>query len=190
MTGLKGVSSVTWDDAPATKEAVEHLISIGRRRIGFFGARHGVTSDSSRFKAYKNTLEEAGLAVNEKWVFWGDSYKSLTLEQLKKIYEQPGEKPDAFFVINDAVAVRLLDLMYMLKLQAPDDIAIIGMGNLPASAMGLINLSTMDEPIEEIGCQAAETALELISSPRKGPVHKRIKHNKLKIRRTTGGDTL
>ena len=192
MAGLENVSSVTWDCGLAVKALVQHLIRSGRKRIAFFGSRHGVNSDITRFEAYKETLEEAGLEVRDEWVKWGLGYKfaeEASLE-LKSLLVDNREKPDAIFAINDAVALGIMQLLSGLNIKTPDDIALTGMGNLYLGGFPLVGLTTVKEPIERMGHASAEMMIELFDNPQKGPIHRKIECNELIIRKTTGGDTL
>jgi len=64
MDWLPGINTVVWDDGPAVKTAVRHLIKTGRKKIAFLGSHHDLISDTSRFSAYKESLSEAGINVN------------------------------------------------------------------------------------------------------------------------------
>ena len=185
MTGLEEVSSVMWDNAPAVKTAVQHLINTGRRRIAFVGARHGVQSDNERFQAFENTLREAALPINEKWVVWGQTDIGVTAEMIAPMFSGDGEKPDAIFAINDSVAIELIKMLADLGIRVPDDVAVVGMGDFFVSAMSGIGLTTVQEPREEIGRGCAETVLELIKNPKRKAIHRTITCNGLKIRKTS-----
>jgi LacI family transcriptional regulator len=98
----------------------------------------------------------------------------------------PGcEHPDALFALNDALALSTLEVLYELGIRVPDDVALMGMGDLPFTAYAGVSLSTMKEPIEEMGREAAKLMLELIAHPGKGPVERLIPCLELKARRTT-----
>ena len=182
MTGFENTSSVTWDCAEAVETAVTHLIQTGRQRIGFIGARHGAKSDETRFQAYKKALEEAGLPADDQWIVWGSSGLP-PYEKLDSIFAADGEKPDAFFVINDAVSIAVMEKLGAMGIRIPDDIALVGMGDLPISTV--LGLTTVREPLEEIGRGAAELMLELIENSMRQPIHHKITCNELVVRRTS-----
>ncbi len=184
MSGLEAVSSVTWDCCSAVKVAVKHLIDTGHEKIGFIGARHGVDSDHSRFRAFIETLKEHSLPVKEEWMTWGDVYKYPSVESIDKMFKRENEKPDAFFVINDAVAFDVIDDLDRLGIKVPDDIAIVGMGNLEMSGFNRISLTTMEEPLIEMGRESAKILLAMIKNPKAEPVHRKIQHNRLVVRKS------
>jgi len=185
MSNLDTVSSVTWDCGSAVKTLVRHLVSIGRRKIAFVGSRHLLHSDKIRYDVFREALDEAGLGFVKDWEVWGGVYQMPTYEQIATMMYQPNERPDAFFVLNDGIAIEVLRILELLGLKVPDDIAVVGMGDLPVA--GLIGLTTVSEPLSKIGQEAAETVLDMIDNPQKEPVHRIVKCNEIQIRRSTKG---
>jgi len=183
MSGLEKISSVTWDWYPAAEEAIRYLIKTGRKKIGLVGADHGIKSDITCFNAYKDTLKDAGLEIDQKRILWGSSYSPPTVGRYKKLINSSA-RPDAFFVINDPIAINTLDVFKGMGIKAPDDIAVIGMGNLPISGLKQIGLTTVNEPLEEIGVESAKVLLELISSSDPKPIHKKVSGKKIEVRTT------
>ena len=94
--------------------------------------------------------------------------------------------PDSIFVLNDGLALPLLDGLCRRGISVPEDVALIGMGDLPLTGHSSMGLSTMREPVEEMG-EAAQTILKLIESPALGPIQRVISCVELKARRTTIG---
>lgn len=184
MTGLENVSSVTWDSKEAAKTAVKYLIDNGRKKISFIGAFHGVVSDKDRFEGYKEALEQAGFDYNYKMAVFAELYTPPTSQQIKSLLEDPSLRPDAIFAINDAVAFVIQQILDNLGVKVPDDIALIGLGDLPWGAHKRLDLTTVKEPLSKIGSVVSEVALDLMQNPSKNPIHIKIKCNELKIRGT------
>jgi len=182
MSGLEKVSSVTWDCGPAVKTAVRHLVKTGRRRIAFVGGRHGVQSDAVRFSAFQEAMNEAGLPVKPEWIMWDPLKGPITENLLKPMFVYKDECPDAIFAINDSFAAFIVEFLISLGMKSPDDVAIVGMGDLRIThAYGI---TTMKEPLEEIGRGAAEVMLEILENSNKAPIHRKIDCNELVVRRT------
>jgi len=87
--------------------------------------------------------------------------------------------------MNDAIASGLLDELNEINVRVSKDVAVVGMGDLAVSRYGGIHLTTVHEPLEEMGSSAAEVVLKLIENPTHPPVHRKITCNELKIRRTS-----
>lgn len=188
MAGLENVSTVTWDCKSAAETAMQHLIDIGKKRIAFFGVRHDLHSDAIRYEAYKKILNDSDLHLNDNWILWGPPYRFIkeeVVELMRPLFCRCAEKPDAIFAINDAVAIGIMEVLNSMGISVPDDVAVIGMGNLDIARHEFINLSTVREPIEEIGRCAAETFFDILSKPDQAPFHRKICCNELKMRKTT-----
>jgi len=185
MSNLDAMSSVTWDCGPSVKMLVQHLVSTGRRKIAFIGTRHLLQSDQIRYNAFREALDEAGLPFVEDWEVWGSVYQMPTYEQIATMIYQPNERPDAFFVLNDGIAIGVLRILELMGLKVPDDIAVVGMGDLPAA--NFVGLTTVREPLSKIGQEAAEIILDMIDNPQKKSVHRRLRCNEIQIRRSTKG---
>jgi LacI family transcriptional regulator len=184
LEGLDNVSSVAWDSGPAARVAMEHLIQIGRRRIGFIGLKHRGKLTQMRVEAYRDVLSESGLPINKKWSYISPlvSPPIVTKESIGHMFGPGQVCPDAFFCLDDSLAFPLLKILAELGLRVPDDVAVIGMCDLHGPS-----LSSVREPLVEMGKMAVEILLDHIRNPGKPPVHLRIPCTELKIRNTTGG---
>lgn len=187
LEGLQGVNSVVWNDAPAVETAVRHLVDTGRKKIAFLGVKHGVHSDQCRFMAYEKVIKEAGLELREEWQGWMrmDQFPdSPAQENMERFFASGKERPDALFALNDAVALEVLLMAEEMGIRVPEDLAVIGMGDLPITKN--VSLSTMHEPLRELGSAAAQMVLELIDNPEKKPLNRKVDCNELVIRKSTG----
>lgn len=190
LEGLPKASHVVWDSGRATRVALEHLIQTGRRRIGFIGADHQTLWTKIRLQTYRQTMREHGLKVREAWIAWelfDFSYHAREgIEAMvDKVLPAGGDWPDALFVSSDALAMIILDILHARGIRVPEDVAVIGLGDLFMSDHSGISLSTVREPTEELGRQAAEAVFELIKKPEQGPIQKIIQCDELFVRRTT-----
>lgn len=182
------VSVVAWDSGAAARTAVQHLIDTGRRRIGFVGTDYPMRMSRERFEAYESVLREADLAPRPHWIAvapleW--SVDSIVNGALDSIFGCDQEHPDAIFALNDGLALPLLEALEDRGIRVPQDVAVIGMGDLPMTGHRGIGLSTVREPCVKMGKQVAEVMLELISNPDKAPINRLIPGRELKIRRST-----
>ncbi len=191
MTDLENVSTVVWECGKPVEHAINHFIDLGKRRIGFVGVNHGIKADEIRYTSYTKTLDRNGLGVNPDWVvWWPPSYTKEEMthcEVLKEIFTNGNTHPDAIFALNDTIAIKLLEILASIGVRVPEDVSVIGMGNYQVSALHGVSLSTMEEPMRQLGQQTAEVFLKLISDPGSKPIHKRIPWNKLIERKTTLG---
>lgn len=184
-------SYVAWDSTSDARLAIRHLIETGRKRIGFFGFDYPMPFNEARYDTYLQTLEDAGLPRHEHWVArppisWA-LREHATDWAIQRMFDSAGEKPDAIFVLNDGLAVPLLHLLEVRGIRVPDDVAVIGMGDFPICSHAGIGLSTVKEPVEQMGQEAARIMMGLIDNPDVDPVQCVISCGELKERRTTVG---
>jgi LacI family transcriptional regulator len=185
---VRDISFVAWDSGPAARLAAEHLIATGRRRIGIISVDYPMQMNRARGEAALAVLGEAGMPRSGHGFFTLPAVPSAgdaLFEALSAMFAPGCEHPDALFALNDALALSTLEVLYELGIRVPDDVALMGMGDLPFTAYAGVSLSTMKEPIEEMGREAAKLMLELIAHPGKGPVERLIPCLELKARRTT-----
>jgi LacI family transcriptional regulator len=178
-----------WDSAAAARTAVRHLIERGFRRIGHLGFHHPLRMTQERTAAYRQTLQEAGLSVNEAWISLppaGGAIEGILAAEIARMLAG-SEKPDAWFVLNDGLALAVLEILDQRGVRVPQDLALIGMGDLPLTGHSGISLSTVREPCEEMGRAAAHAALSMITEPGREPIVSLIPGNELRARRTTTG---
>lgn len=181
-----------WDSAAAARTAVEHLVATGRKRIGHIGVEHALRMTLERTATYRRVLTESGLPINERWIAIpppGGDIPGMLAGIVERLFASGAERPDALFMLNDGLALTLLEVLDQRGIRVPDDVAVIGMGDLPLTGHRGISLSTVREPCEEMGRAAARAALTLIADPGKGPLIAPIPGNELKARRTTMGNT-
>jgi LacI family transcriptional regulator len=162
-----------------------HLIKTGRRHIAFLGANHGNDSDIRRFKAYQKTLRDAGLDVKKEWVVWGREERGYWEKDVKILFASKKKSPDAIFAINDSVAMMVLEELDRLGVNVPGDVALAGVGNLTMVRSSRIALTTIREPLYEIGKRSAEIIMDIIRKPEQPAIKRFINYNELKIRKTT-----
>ncbi len=166
LPGLESISSVVWDSEKAAAAAVQHLVDLGRKRIAFLGIDYPGLGTLHRFKAYCQTLKNNGLELRQEWI----SRISVTRrdDHVTRVVNNwftgdPQDAPDAVFALNDVLGLSLMTELTVRGMSVPEDVAVIGLGDLPLSRYPAIGLSTVAEPIKAMGVEAARLILDLIS---------------------------
>jgi LacI family transcriptional regulator len=168
---------VTVDNYVGSAAAVEHLISLGHRRIGYIGAgptyaRQDATFlerlpsvERERFSGYLDTLQKYTIPVDEQLIAFGRYY---TLEQdstsgdgytYTKQFLQLAQRPTAIFATCDILSAGALQCIYEHSLRVPDDISVIGFDNTYAPYL-TPPLTTVELPMADIGRAAVRIVLE------------------------------
>ncbi len=156
--------------------ATQYLIGCGYKRIayctGYVGLKphpKGSDLDSDRYTGYLDALKSRGLSPNPAWYFEGAN----TLEDGRNVFRRilaMAERPDAVVAGSDEVAVGLeLEAMHC-RLRVPEDIAIIGVDDQPIAQVAPIPLTTIRQPITEMGTLVAQNIISQLSDEPTSPV--------------------
>jgi LacI family transcriptional regulator/LacI family repressor for deo operon, udp, cdd, tsx, nupC, and nupG len=153
------VPKVVVDDYEGAFGAVEHLIGQGKKRIAHLAGPDSLLISRKRLQGYKDALRKNGLPLLEELIIPYD----LTVEKAK-IYVKHlldlAEPPDALFAINDPTAIEAIQVIRAKGLRIPEDIAVVGFSNDYASALIEPGLTTVAQPMREIGKVAVQLLLE------------------------------
>ncbi|HLY27960.1 MAG TPA: LacI family DNA-binding transcriptional regulator [Aggregatilineales bacterium] len=157
---LPDVCTVDVDNVVAARTATEHLVRLGRRRIAHISGDLKVISARERAHGYRLALEASRLPYDPALLVEGgfsedDGY--LAARRLE------GLGVDAVFAANDTVATGAMHAFLERGLAIPQDVAIIGFDDLPSSSQTMPTLSTIRQPIRELGIVAVRTLIDLIA---------------------------
>ena len=173
------------DNYMSGKVALEHLLSLGHKRIGCLMGPIKTSTTISRLKGAKAALEAVNVPFDDKLLFHTDythegGYSSC-VQILRKC-----NPPTALFCANDVIAIGAMDAAQKMGFNIPKDLSIIGMDDIPMASWGMISLTTIRQPLEEIGSLVARQISELINSKNKAPPKNYIFPTSLVVRSTTG----
>lgn len=150
------------DNVSVGRRATRHLLDAGRRRIAhIYGPVN--SSTASRILGYRQALEEAGLPVPDSYIRGGGENDPIPEQAMRELLDLP-EPPDAVFCYNDAVAGSCMRVIRAAGLRMPEDIALIGVGNIRFSDVMLSPLTTINQCSSKIGEVAARSLLSYIDT--------------------------
>lgn len=188
-------SSVVADNRIGAAEAVDHLIALGHRRIGFIGAHPAghpgrVANDTverERLAGYRESLDRHGLKARDSDVVvgeYGSRQDPLGLangyEYAARIFECE-QRPSAVLVASDLLAAGVLQWLYDHELRVPADVSVVGYDDTLAAHLAPA-LTTVRLPMHEFGSQAVDLAINDAVSV---PEHRRLSTS-LVVRHSTG----
>lgn len=150
--GKKQVPLIHIDEKKATYEATYYLLSKGYRKIAYVtGNRESRMAFDPRFLGYQQALHEFGMPERPDYLFM----RRLTIADgkstLTDILALGEHKPDAALVISDEVATGMLSQCHLLGIKVPDSLAIIGFDDQPIAEAIYPGLTTIRQPIKEMG---------------------------------------
>jgi LacI family transcriptional regulator len=153
--------AVTATNRDGALAAMEYLISLGHRRIGFIGGRSDLQSAVRRLQGYKDGLARAGIPLNADLIQTGD-FSSKTGFACAQRLLNLSDPPTAIFASNDQSATGAIKAIYEAGLGVPDDISVVGFDNVPEVAYTHPGLTTVDQCVEKMGYIATEVLISLV----------------------------
>jgi DNA-binding LacI/PurR family transcriptional regulator len=156
------IHSVMIANVEASRQATQHLISLGHRRVAYLGDQFGYQSDTERFSGYRRALEEAALPFLPELVVHGDGTPEGGLKAMHLLLSLP-QSPTAVFCYNDMTALGALRCIREGGLRVPEDISVIGFDDLFFASYTQPPLTTVRQPRRRMGLLAMEILLKLMS---------------------------
>ncbi|KQX67300.1 LacI family DNA-binding transcriptional regulator [Paenibacillus sp. Root444D2] len=174
--------SVIIDDYEAAYDATRYLIELGHERIAFIGGdMRDITSGQNRYVGYRNALKDNRVKIVNDYIRFGD-YKTQSGYNLMKELLACEPRPTALFAVSDDMAVGAMNCIHDYQLKVPDDISIIGFDGSQLTELVRPRLSSMEQPIQDMGKITVDTLIELISDPTFSPREDLILGHKLVVR--------
>jgi LacI family transcriptional regulator len=153
--------SVISTNKAGAMEAMEYLIKLGHRRIGFISGRNDLKSAERRLRGYQESLAQASISIDPDLVVQGDFTAGTGLKCARQLLSLP-EPPTAIFCANDQTALGAYQAAHEAGLSIPADLSIVGFDNIPDAALATPGLTTVDQSIREMGILATQMLVKLI----------------------------
>jgi LacI family transcriptional regulator len=149
------IDAVVVDNKQAAYNAAKYLIERGHRRIAIALGNMELNVYSERFKGYKIALEEEGIVFDENLVMRERSTIS-SLYHITRAMLERGLVPDSVFATTDAQAVTIMRAIYDSGYRIPADISVLSFDNVEIASLVEPPLTTVSQPLYEIGVRAAQ----------------------------------
>ncbi|KJS27268.1 MAG: LacI family transcriptional regulator [Hyphomonadaceae bacterium BRH_c29] len=170
-------ATVGIDDERAGFEIADHLLQLGHRHFAFIGGLIGHSAAEQRWDGVLRAMREAGIPPSQIESLQGDfTFKSGVDLAREALAKAPG--PTAIICANDDMAVGALFAAHKLGIEIPEHLSITGFDNTPVSARIWPPLTTIHQPIQEMGSRAVELIVEQLKRPNGqfSPHHERLDH--------------
>ena len=141
--------------------AVKHLLSLGHRRIGAITGPRGWIATEDRLRGFHAALASAGILTPPELVVTGDFQIEPGAIAARKLLAL-ADRPTAIFAFNDNIAVGVMQVARELGLRIPEDLSVVGFDDLEAAEIVTPALTTIRQPIAEMGRMAASLLERLI----------------------------
>jgi LacI family transcriptional regulator len=162
------VDNVRTDSRTGVRLALDHLHTIGRRRIGFLNGPLDTVPGAARAAAYREALEALGLPYDEDLVEVGDFYRDSGARAARALLSRvPGV--DALMCANDLIALGALDVLREQGRDVPGDVAVVGMDDTDLASVTWPTLTSVSLGSAERGRAAAGLLLDRLQNGPRGP---------------------
>ena len=178
------------DNFHSAANAVAHLIERGKRRIVHVALPPGGAASRARLDGYKHALQQQGLPLDKRYVVTTHDDTNHYLHQIEQLFDQ-SEPPDGVFAASDSYAIGVMQLLQRRGLRIPQDVAVVGFDDQITAATSSPPLTTVQQPVAELGEQAVQTLLRLLNDPSDGrdgeahPAQQTVLPTQLVIRAST-----
>jgi DNA-binding LacI/PurR family transcriptional regulator len=177
------VASVDVDNIAGARRAVEHLLSLGHRRIGCVtNAPLAYTAASERLEGYRAALRDADIEPHPDWVVEAAFDAESGHRAMAALLDRA--ELDAVFVASDVVAFGALGALRATRRRVPHDISIVGFDDIPLAAFLDPPLTTIRLPAYELGRAVGTALLDRIATP--AAPRRTLLPTELVVRESTG----
>jgi LacI family transcriptional regulator len=165
-----GIPCVSAMHATGAKRAVEHLLAFGHRRIGVIAGPEGWYATEERMLGFRAALAGAGLLPDPSLIRHSNWRIETGEPAALDLLSQPNP-PTAIFGFNDNVAIGALNAAHKLGLRVPEDVSIVGFDDTFQSTIVLPKLTTVRQPLQELGRTGVSLLMRLLDGQRIDALH-------------------
>ncbi len=167
------LTRVNFDDRAATALAVDHLVALGHRRLGYLGLMTANPGPGAllRREGFETALKRHGLPVNPAWIVDRDQPGDASITKkldipdsgefaVDQIWSRPGEHPTALVSYGDLQAFAAMRRIKARGCRVPDDVSVVGIDDMELCRHVDPPLTTIRQPLEEMGARVTTLLLE------------------------------
>lgn len=162
------------DGRVGVRLAVEHLAAQGYERIGILAWPSGSQSGEDRFQGYAEGLAAVGQPLREEWVVRVAHDAQAGYEAMQSLLAQPEPRPTAVVCVSDLIALGAMNALHGAGLRAGRDMGIVGFDNMPLAEYLYPPLTSIHQPIDEIGDLVIRQLTTLIEKQPLSPAERQI----------------
>ena len=175
---------VLTDDERVGHLATEHLLDLGRRAIAHVGGP-AIVHAKRREKGWRDALRARGIKPPDEWIVRGGFMESEGYQAMKRLLEvRP--RIDAVFAANDPSAIGAMKAIWGAGLRVPDDIAVVGVGDIALGDLLRVPLTTVGWSRTDQGRHAAELMLKSLDEDNDAEPQRIIIPPRLIVRESSG----
>jgi LacI family transcriptional regulator len=161
----EGIACVAAMHASGAKQATEHLLALGHRRIGAIAGVQGWYATEERLAGFRAALSAAGILLDPELVVYSDWRIPRGTAAARELLSLP-DPPTAIFGFNDNVAIGALHAARERGLSVPDDLSVVGFDDTEQAVIVSPRLTSVRQPLAELGRMGVSLLIRLIDGQR------------------------
>ncbi len=173
--------AVVLDNQRAVREAIDYLISLGHRRIGYISGSLDTSTGRGRLSGYRDALENAKLSYEDELVRIGNFRERDAYNAAMQLLVLP-DLPSAIFSANNLMVIGVMKAIRDMGLRCPDDISVSSFDDFPWADVFQPNLTTIAQPVQAIGEHAAQLILDRLVNRAERPPRQIVLAGRLTVR--------
>lgn len=161
LGGSKNYPFVDVDNVKGGYLATKHLIDVGCKNIVTITGDLKLQSGRDRLDGYENAINGAGIKLNDQLVLHGDYTQSKAEELIRQLLKKK-VKFDGVFAGNDLSALGAINVLLQSGVAVPGKVKVVGFDDSPVASRNQPSITTIRQPIRELGAQVAATLLAIL----------------------------
>jgi DNA-binding LacI/PurR family transcriptional regulator len=173
---VPGVTNIVLNHGRAACLALQHLTNLGHREMAFIKGQAFSSDTEVRWEAVREAANKFRIEVKDQFVgqLEGESSSPLLGYQVTQKLLACGEPFTALFTFNDISAIGAVQALREAGRRVPEDVSVVGFDDIQSAAFQNPALTTVRQPLRQMGMIAAETLLQRITAPARAPYPKEI----------------
>lgn len=165
----ESINCISIDNEKAAIEVVEYLVKLGHEKIATIAGDLNTHAGKSRLKGYKESLAKHKIPVKDEYIVVGEFLRTPARNAATKLLHL-NQRPTAIFAASDVMALEAIDLAKKEGLGIPQDLSVVGFDDNPIAMYSSVGLTTVRQPIVEMGQLGLQTLEQIACGKAKLPV--------------------
>lgn len=163
------INSIFIDNKSAAVEVIEHLIRLGHSKIATIAGDLYTQAGRMRLEGYKEALRRHGFEIRQEYITTGNFLRTPARKAAQALLKLK-ERPTAIFAASDVMALELIDEAKRQNIRIPDELSVVGFDDNPLIEYSSVKLTTVSQPLVEMGRLGVEHLNQICQRTAKIPV--------------------
>ena len=164
------INCIAIDNRRAAMDVVEYLVKLGHTKIATIAGDLNTQAGEARLEGYKQAMAKYGLPIPKAYIQEGFFLRTPARSAAKNLLNLNGGRPTAIFAASDVMALEVVDEARAEGLRIPWDISLVGFDDNPMAGYSQVRLTTVSQPIAEMGRLALEKLNQILLGRERQPV--------------------